>query len=294
MRVPPIVVAFGGLSVFAALVVLAVSGAFLPGLALLALGLLLPASVRQAQNWEHAVLLRFGKFVGMRGPGLFLVVPGVDEVAVYVDDRIRTTEIKAESALTKDTVAVNVDAVVFWQVHDAEKAALEIDDYEEAVERVSQTSMREMIGASDLTKLMSDRKAADVELKAVIGDKIREWGLDVKSVEIRDVAIPAALHDAMSRVAQAERERDARVTLADAEVQIARKTREAADIYDTSPTALKLRQMSLTFEIGRRGTTILIPTELSGSMSGAATAMALDAAGKADAPPAADKEPARR
>ncbi len=228
--------------------------------------LLLFRSVRLAQEWRRAVVLRLGRFHAVRGPGLYFVWP-IDAVAMVIDLRIQTASITAEQALTRDTVSVGVDAIVFWQVEDPRAAAVNIVDYRQAIERVAQTSLREMIGASDLTRLLSDRKAADEELRRVIGAKTAGWGVAVRSVEIRDVVIPASLQDAMSRQAQAERERDARVTLASAEADIARQVVLAAELYASHPVALQLRQMNLLYEMNKdRGTTVLIPTDMAASL----------------------------
>ncbi len=205
------------------------------------IGIFLGYSVKMAQQWEKAVILRLGKLQSVKGPGLFILVPIVDQVAMWIDQRIRTTEFGAEQALTRDTVPVNVDAIIFWMVHDPQRAALEIADYNSAVQRVAQTSLREMIGASALSALLSERKEADATLKAVIGAKTAEWGVTINSVEIRDVAIPANLQDAMSRQAQAEREKQARVILGSAEEEVAQKFVNAAKLYATSPEALQLR-----------------------------------------------------
>lgn len=224
-------------------------------------------SVRVANEWQRAILLRLGRFRGLGGPGLYLLVPFADRVAAVIDLRIQTSGITAEQALTRDTVAVGVDAIVFWQVEDAARAALSIADYRTAIDRVSQTSLREMIGSSDLGKLLSDRHSADIQLKTTIATKIAGWGIAIRSVEIRDVIIPAGLQDAMSRQAQAERERDARVTLASAEQLVAQQVVEAARIYRGDPLALTLRQMNLLYEMNKdRGATVLIPTDLVASL----------------------------
>jgi len=237
--------------------------------------LLLAVSVRIASEWQRAVVLRLGRFHAVKGPGLYLLAPLVDAVTAVIDLRIQTTTIVAEQALTRDTVAVGVDAIVFWQVNNAEAAAIRIANYREAIERVAQTTLREMIGATELSRLLSDRKAADEQLRASIGQKTANWGVGVVSVEIKDVAIPRELQDAMSRQAQAEREKEARVTLASAEQEIARQILAAADMYGTNPTALRLRQMNLLYEMNKeRGTTVLIPTEMASSL-GAALAVAL-------------------
>ncbi len=228
---------------------------------------LIVTTLRIASEWQRAVVLRLGRFSGVRGPGLFFLIPFVDRVAATIDLRIQTIGITAEQALTRDTVAVGVDAIVFWQVIDAEQAALAIANYRSAVESVAQTSLREMIGASDLAKLLSDRRNADRQLQETISAKIAGWGVAVRSVEIRDVNIPASLQDAMSRQAQAERERDARVTLASAEQFVAREVVEAARIYEGQPMALALRQMNLLYEMNKeRGATVLIPTDLAASL----------------------------
>ena len=168
-------------------------------------------ALKMANTWEKFVILRAGKLHGVRGPGLFLIIPVIDNIVTVIDERIQTTGFSAEQALTKDTVPVNVDAIIFWFVHDAQKAALNITNYREAIDRVAQTSLREMIGSSMLSALLSERNAADELLRGEIGRKTADWGISVKSVEIRDVAIPVALQDAMSRQAQAEREKQARV-----------------------------------------------------------------------------------
>jgi len=239
------------------------------------IGIFLGYSVKMAQQWERAVILRLGKLHAVKGPGLFILIPIFDAVATWIDQRIRTTEVNAEQALTKDTVPVNVDAIVFWMVHDAERAALEIADYVSAVQRVAQTSLREMIGSSVLSELLSDRKTADAALKEVIGAKTAEWGVTVNSVEIRDVAIPDNLQDAMSRQAQAEREKQARVTLGSAEEEVAQKFVNAAKLYAAHPEALQLRSMNIIYETTKeRGATILMPTSMVDAMN-PALAMAL-------------------
>ncbi len=224
---------------------------------------LVPLSLLMARQWEKAVVLRFGRLHAIRGPGLFLIVPFVDSVVAWIDQRIQTTEFNAEQALTRDTVPTNIDAILFWQVHDAERAALEIADYRQAILRVAQTSLREMIGSSPLSALLSERKAADLALKEEIGRKTAEWGVAAVSVEIRDVAIPAQLQDAMSRQAQAEREKAARVILGSAEQEIAQKFLDAANTYGHNPVALQLRAMNIIYETTKeRGSTVLIPSTM--------------------------------
>jgi regulator of protease activity HflC (stomatin/prohibitin superfamily) len=243
---------------------------------------LVALSLKMANAWQKFVILRMGKLQSVKGPGMFAIIPIVDSVVAVIDGRIQTTAFNAEQALTKDTVPVNVDAIIFWHVHDAEKAALAITNYREAIDRVAQTSLREMIGASMLAALLSDRKEADEQLKDEIGAKTAPWGISVSSVEIRDVAIPEALQDAMSRQAQAEREKQARVILGSAEAAIAGKFVEAADIYAGHPAALQLRAMNIIYEATKeRGTTILIPSSMVDTLN-PATTLALALAGKAE------------
>jgi len=239
------------------------------GLAIIAL--LIPQSIMIADQWERAVVLRLVKLTAIRGPGMFAIVPFIDTIASWLDQRIQTTEIRAETALSKDTVPVNIDAVVFWQIHDPERAALEISNYRQAIMQVAQTSLREMVGSSLLSTLLADRKQGDVQLRGEIGRKTADWGVSVLSVEIRDIGVPPALQDAMSRQAQAEREKLARVLLGQAEQEIAQKFVEAAELYARSPAALQLRAMNIIYETTKeRGATILIPTSMVDSMNPAA------------------------
>ncbi|OHX11207.1 slipin family protein [Chromobacterium sphagni] len=225
-------------------------------------------ALRMANTWQKCVVLRAGKLRGVRGPGLFLIIPVIDSVVATIDERIQTTAFNAEQALTRDTVPVNVDAIIFWHVHDAQKAALAITDYRQAIDRVAQTSLREMIGSSMLGVLLSDRQSTDQALCQKIGAKTAEWGITVRSVEIRDVAIPEALQDSMSRQAQAEREKQARIILGSAEAEIAHKFVEAANVYARHPAALQLRAMNIIYETTKeRGTTILIPSSMVDSMN---------------------------
>ena len=248
------------------------------GVALVVVAIVTAAALKMANTWQKFVILRAGKLRGVKGPGLFVIIPVIDNVVAVIDERIQTTAFSAEAALTKDTVPVNVDAIIFWFVHDAQKAALNITNYREAVDRVSQTSLREMIGSSMLAALLSERSAADELLRGEIGRKTGDWGISVKSVEIRDVAIPVALQDAMSRQAQAEREKQARVILGSAEAAIAGKFVEAALTYANHPTALQLRAMNIIYETTKeRGATILMPTSMVDSMN---PVMALALAGQ--------------
>lgn len=252
------------------------------GIPFFLVAILIASSLKMANTWERFVILRAGKLLGIRGPGLFLIIPVVDNVVAIIDQRIQTTAFSAEQALTRDTVPVNVDAIIFWFVHNAQHAALNITNYREAIDRVAQTSLREMIGASMLSALLSERKAADERLRSEISRKTVDWGISVKAVEIRDVAIPVALQDAMSRQAQAEREKEARVILGSAEAAIASKFVEAANTYSDHPTALQLRAMNIIYETTKeRGTTILIPSTMVDSMN---PAVALALAGKEAAP----------
>jgi regulator of protease activity HflC (stomatin/prohibitin superfamily) len=261
------------------------------GVALLVLAAIVSASLKMANVWQKFVILRMGKLQSVRGAGLFVIIPLLDNVVAVIDERIQTTAFDAEQALTKDTVPVNVDAIIFWRVQDAEKAALAITNYREAIDRVAQTSLREMIGSSMLASLLSDRKDADEQLRTEIGLKTAPWGITVSSVEIRDVAIPVSLQDAMSRQAQAEREKQARVILGSAEAAIANQFVAAAATYAGHPVALQLRAMNIIYETTKeRGATILLPTSMVDSLNPSAATLAISLAGNAavtgSAPPA--------
>lgn len=220
-------------------------------------------SLKMAKQWEKYVILRAGRLYGVRGPGLFAIIPVLDSIAAVIDERIQTTAFNAEQALTRDTVPVNVDAIIFWRVDNSERAAIAITNYRQAIERVAQSTLRETIGSSHLATLLSDRQTADAQLRDVIAQKTAPWGISVMSVEIRDVAIPEALQNAMSRQAQAEREKQARVILGSAEAEIAAKFVEAATTYADHPAALQLRAMNIIYETTKeRGATILLPTGL--------------------------------
>lgn len=251
-------------------------------------------SLKMANVWQKFVILRMGKLQSVKGAGLFVIIPVIDNVVAVIDCRIQTTAFNAEQALTRDTVPVNVDAIIFWHVEDAEKAALAITNFKEAIDRVAQTSLREMIGASMLAALLSDRKEADEALKEAISRKTAPWGISVSSVEIRDVAIPEALQDAMSRQAQAEREKQARVILGSAEAAIAGKFVEAATIYAGHPVALQLRAMNIIYETTKeRGATILMPSAMVDSLNPSAATLAFALAGKeVPGPEAGSKTPA--
>lgn len=253
---------------------------YLAGVFVLA-AVIIALSLRMANVWQKFVILRMGKLQSVHGEGMFVIIPVLDTIVAVIDQRIQTTGFNAEQALTRDTVPVNVDAIIFWHVHDAEKAALAITDYRQAIDQVAQTSLREMIGSSMLAALLSDRKDADEQLKLEIGAKTAPWGITVSSVEIRDVAIPEALQDAMSRQAQAEREKQARVILGSAEAAIAGKFVEAAQTYAGHPQALQLRAMNIIYETTKeRGATILIPSAMVDSLNPSSATLALALAGK--------------
>ena len=225
-------------------------------------------SVRVANQWERAVVLRLGTYQGLKGPGVFWVVPFVDRVIIWLDSRVRATGFAAEKTLTADTVPVNVDAVLFWAVKDPEKAALRVEDYREAVAWAAQTALRDIIGKTDLARMLVGRESIDVALQDLIDARTHEWGISVISVEIRDVVIPPALEDAMSRQAQAEREKLARVILADAEVEISHKFNQAAHEYNGNGVAMQLRSMNLLYEGMKEKTTLMIvPSGLAESMN---------------------------
>jgi regulator of protease activity HflC (stomatin/prohibitin superfamily) len=252
------------------------------GFAFFAAAVVIAMSLNMANVWQKFVILRLGKLQSVKGAGVFFIIPIIDRIVAIIDTRIQTTAFNAEQALTRDTVPVNVDAIIFWRVHDAEKAALAITNFREAIDRVSQTSLREMIGASMLAALLSDRKDADEQLKTEIGLKTAPWGVTVSSVEIRDVAIPVALQDAMSRQAQAEREKQARVILGSAEAVVASKFVEAAAMYEGHPIALQLRAMNIIYETTKeRGATILMPSSMVESLNPASAALALALSGRA-------------
>src|SRR5438132_3205557 len=224
-------------------------------------GVVLMLSPRIARQWERAVVLRLGRFVGLRGPGLFWIVPFIDTVSSWIDQRTITTSFAAEQTLTSDTVPVNVDAVLFWMVHDAQKAALEVQDYSQAVTWAAQTALRDIIGRTTLTDLLRGRERIETELQSLIDQRSNPWGVTVQSVEMRDVVIPVALQDAMSREAQAAREKQARIILGQAEMEIAASFQEAAKSYQENPIALHLRAMNMLYEgLKEKGALMLIPS----------------------------------
>jgi regulator of protease activity HflC (stomatin/prohibitin superfamily) len=230
-------------------------------------GLIFMQAPRIAEQWERAVLLRLGRYVGLRGPGLFWIIPFVDRVSTWIDQRTITTTFAAEQTLTSDTVPVNVDAVLFWMVHDAQKAALEVQDYPQAVSWAAQTALRDIIGRTSLTDLLRGRERIETELQQLIDQRSSPWGVTVSSVEMRDVVIPVGLQDAMSREAQAAREKQARIILGQAELEIAHSFQEAAKSYHDNPTALHLRAMNMLYEgLKEKGALMLIPSSAVESM----------------------------
>jgi regulator of protease activity HflC (stomatin/prohibitin superfamily) len=239
----------------------------IPLVVMLVIGALLTPAPRIAQQWERAVVLRFGRYVGLRGPGLFWIVPFFDRVSSWIDQRTITTSFAAEQTLTADTVPVNVDAVLFWMVHDAEKAALEVQDYAQAVSWAAQTALRDIIGRTTLADLLRGRERIEGELQRLIDDRSSPWGVTVSSVEMRDIVIPGALQDAMSREAQAAREKQARIILGQAELEIANSFEQAARSYQNNPTALHLRAMNMLYEgLKEKGALMLIPSSAVESM----------------------------
>lgn len=227
------------------------------------LSILIGSGVKVADQWEKAVILRVGKFNRIEGPGLFFVIPIIESVSNWIDHRTITTGFNAEQTLTRDTVPVDVDAVLFWSVLDAKKAALEVAKYKEAVFWSAQTALRDVIGRTNLAEMLSDRERIDREIKLVIDKRTEPWGVNVSGVEIRDVVLPTGLQDAMSREAQAERERRARIILGTAETEIAEKFAEAAKSYQNNPVALQLRAMNILYEgIKERGAMVIVPSSV--------------------------------
>src|SRR5574341_1732955 len=269
------------LAVFFVLMALSLVAAFLVdsldlpdwliGVALLGpnlIGLSILFALKIANQWEKAVVLRFGKFRGLRGPGLFWIVPVMDSIPIWIDHRVMVTPFNAEKTLTKDTVPVDVDAVLFWVVWDAQKAALEVKDYQSAIAWSAQTALRDIIGKMMLADILVGREAIDKELQKIIDERTTPWGVSVNSVEIRDVIIPPALEDAMSRQAQAERERQARIILGTAETEIAHKFVDAAESYRDHPLAMNLRAMNMLYEsIVKRGSLMVVPSGLADSLN---------------------------
>lgn len=225
------------------------------------LGVYLLFAVKVMKQWEKVALLRLGKYAGLRGPGLFLIVPIVETISPYVDQRVRVASVTAEAALSRDTVPVNVDAIVFWLVWNAEKAILEVENFNDAITRSAQTALRESIGRHELAQMITEREILGKELQRILDEKTTPWGITVQSVEIRDVKIPQGLEDAMSRQAQAERERQARIILGQAETEISDKFVHAAAAYAENPIALHLRAMNMLYEaIKEKGSMVIVPS----------------------------------
>ncbi len=232
------------------------------------IGMIMSASPKVAKQWERGIVLRLGRFVGLRGPGLFWVIPGIDQVSTWIDQRTITTSFAAEQTLTSDTVPVNVDAVLFWMVYDPEKAALEVQDYKLAVSWAAQTALRDIIGRTPLTTLLRGREQIEAQLQKLIDERSEPWGVTVHSVEMRDVIIPESLQDAMSREAQAAREKEARIILGQAEVEIAHLFSNAAESYVKNPTALQLRAMNILYEgLKEKGALMVVPSSIVDSMN---------------------------
>jgi regulator of protease activity HflC (stomatin/prohibitin superfamily) len=226
-------------------------------------GLYFLSAIKIVRQWEKVAVLRLGRYVGLRGPGLCHIVPIIETLSPYVDQRVRVASVSAESTLTRDTVPVNVDAIVFWMVWNAEKSILEVEDFVQAITLSAQTALRESIGRHELAQMITERESLGRELQRILDEKTNPWGITVQSVEIRDVRIPQALEDAMSRQAQAERERQARNTLGQAETEIADKFAAAAATYRNDPTALHLRAMNMLYEaIKERGSMVIVPSSV--------------------------------
>lgn len=265
------------ISVAAGLGLTAAFGSRAPLVTGLLAGIYLLFSIKVADQWEKVAVLRLGHYVGLRGPGLFHMIPIVDTLSRYVDQRVRVASVTAESTLTRDTVPVNVDAIVFWLVWSAEKSILEVEDFVQAITMSAQTGLRESIGRHELAQMITEREMLGRELQRILDEKTNPWGITVQSVEIRDVRIPQGLEDAMSRQAQAERERQARIILGQAETEISEKFAQAALTYQNNPVALHLRAMNMLYEaIKERGAMVIVPSSvvetmgLSGTLATAA------------------------
>lgn len=232
------------------------------------LSVLIASSIHIADQWEKAVVLRMGRFNGLKGPGIFLIIPILDRVTVYIDQRVRVTDFSAEETLTKDTVPVNVDAIVYWTVWDVEKAALEVQEYYRAINYIAQTGLRDIIGKHELADLLQDREKIGKDLQQVLDENTNPWGITVQTVGIKDIKIPPGLADAMSKQAQAERERKARVILSTAETEIAEKFALASEQYINNPIALHLRGMNMLYEgLKDKGSLIIVPSSALDSMN---------------------------
>jgi regulator of protease activity HflC (stomatin/prohibitin superfamily) len=225
------------------------------------IGVYLLFAIKVADQWEKVVVLRLGRYRGLRGPGMFHIIPVIDTTSRTVDQRVRVANVSAESTLTRDTVPVDVDAIVFWMVWNAEKAILEVQDFQQAIILGAQTGLRESIGRHELSQMVAEREPMGRELQRILDEKTNPWGITIQSVEIRDVQIPQALQDAMSRQAQAERERQARIILGQAETEIAEKFSQASEMYQSNPVALHLRAMNMLYEaIKEKGSMVIVPS----------------------------------
>jgi hypothetical protein len=236
--------------------------------AMIIISLLIGASLKIADQWEKAVVLRMGRFSGLKGPGLFFIVPILDQINSYIDQRVRVTEFRAEQTLTKDTVPVNVDAIIYWTVWDVEKAALEVQEYVKAISYIAQTDLRDIIGKHELADLLQEREKIAEDLQKTLDANTNPWGITCQTVGIRDIIIPQALADAMSKQAQAERERKARVILGTAETEIAEKFAKASEQYSNNPIALHLRGMNMLYEgLKEKGSMVIVPSSALDSMN---------------------------
>jgi regulator of protease activity HflC (stomatin/prohibitin superfamily) len=255
-----------GVTVLLLCIAVGTAAAKLANMPLIAVGFVLAGvyflfAIIVVDQWEKVAVLRFGRYRGLRGPGLFLIVPIVDTLSRYVDQRVRVTTVSAESTLTRDTVPVNVDAIIFWLVWNAEKSILEVEDFTQAITLSSQTALRESIGRHQLAQMITERETLGHELQKILDEKTTPWGITVQSVEIRDVRIPQALENAMSQQAQAERERQARVILGEAEVQVSEQFAQASRVYNDNPGALHLRGMNMLYEaIREKGAMVIVPS----------------------------------
>ena len=257
-----------GVAVALCLLSLAIGGAItsltknrIPAIIGTLVGVYLLYAIKVVKQWEKVAILRLGRYTGLRGPGLFHIIPIIDTLSQYVDQRVRVVSVSAESTLTRDTVPANVDAIVFWMVWNPEKTILEVQDFNEAIKLSAQTALRESIGRHELAKMITERETLGRELQHILDEKTNPWGITVQSVEIRDVTIPQGLEDAMSRQAQAERERQARIILGQAETEISEKFVQAAEAYAENPVALHLRAMNMLYEaIKERGSMVIVPS----------------------------------
>jgi regulator of protease activity HflC (stomatin/prohibitin superfamily) len=248
------------------------TGSPIPVIAGAVIGIYLLAAIKIIDQWEKVAVLRFGRYRALRGPGLVLIIPIIDTLSRYVDQRVRVSTVSAESTLTRDTVPVSVDAIVFWLVWNAEKSILEVEDFTQAITLSAQTALRESIGRHQLAQMITERETMGHELQKILDEKTTPWGITVQSVEIRDVRIPQSLENAMSQQAQAERERQARIILGDAEVQVSEKFAEASRVYENNPGALHLRGMNMLYEAMRdKGSMVIVPSSAIESMGLGAT-----------------------